>query len=329
MPSPFGFSYLPSTTFSVESSGESYLRDQEDVALDTDRGIIETTSVTAEKLYAVVEAYEVQDEDQESGQTKNKWNNRGIVLAWCLLVALATTGVVVLVMYLTGALKPSATTMPSPSPTTEPPLSDEEIACNFLGKVTLDECRILTVFDAQNITRKDHVVGMTIPNEIGVLTQLTYLDLYSSSLSGTMPHSFSRLTNLNRLSLSNNQLSGTIPWSLSTLTNLTFLDFGSNSLTGTILSSFGNLTNLLNFVLSMNQLNGTIPSSLSRLTHLTWLDFSFNTLTGTISTSFANLTRLYFLDLSCNQLLGSAPSALCELSISNELTILCSPTTCC
>ncbi|KAL6312344.1 hypothetical protein AAG906_007995 [Vitis piasezkii] len=80
-----------------------------------------------------------------------------------------------------------------------------------------------------------------IPDEIGMLTKLTYLRISDCGLDGELPVSLGNLTLLEELDLSYNyDLSGAIPSSLGYLKNLIHLDLSHNFLS----SSFGNLTNL-------------------------------------------------------------------------------------
>ena len=60
-----------------------------------------------------------------------------------------------------------------------------------------------------------------IPPEIGNLTNLTQLYLYSNELTGEIPESIGNLTNLTQLYLYSNELTGEIPKSIGNLTNLT------------------------------------------------------------------------------------------------------------
>jgi hypothetical protein len=74
-----------------------------------------------------------------------------------------------------------------------------------------------------------------IPSDLGLLTDLTYLDLQSSQLTGTIPSALGDLSKLTGLYLDRNQLTGTIPPSLgSSLTNLVGLWIYNNALTGSV-----------------------------------------------------------------------------------------------
>ena len=84
--------------------------------------------------------------------------------------------------------------------------------------------------------------------------RVTRLDLSGNGLSGTLPSELGRLTNLEYLYLFTNQLSGSLPSSLGNLTNLKELDLRYNQLSGSLPSSLGNLTNLQRLWLGGNQL---------------------------------------------------------------------------
>jgi hypothetical protein len=154
--------------------------------------------------------------------------------------------------------------------------------------------------------REQNVQGQ-IPVDLGLLTDLTYLDLSFNQLSGTIPRSIGALKALMRLDLEHNQLSDTIPSSLGSLTALTLLYLYGNQLNGTIPSSLGALTALTGLSLWVNQLTGTIPSSLGNLKALTRLDLDDNKLNGTIPSSLGSLTGLNELYLFDNQLVGTMP----------------------
>jgi hypothetical protein len=131
------------------------------------------------------------------------------------------------------------------------------VACSFLNISSVSVCQTMTKFEGRAI------MGNTIPTELGLLSQLTYLSLIENQLMGTIPSTLGRLMQLTELYLSTNQLTGTIPSTLGNLVNLTDLSLLENLLTGTIPSTLGNLTQLTYLDLGSNpQLNGEIPSAL-------------------------------------------------------------------
>ena len=61
---------------------------------------------------------------------------------------------------------------------------------------------------------------LTIPPELGLLTDLDYLQLQDNQLTGTIPSEIGNLTGLRRLWLHGNRLTGELPGSLINLTAL-------------------------------------------------------------------------------------------------------------
>ena len=267
----------------------------------------ETTTIHAEAM-AVVDA-EIADSQIELLRPSKR---NGLCWLWiALLVTVLAVAVGVGAYCGTGKCggSPSTTSLtpvvaPFGVPSTSlPPMSIFEqqltVACTFLDSPNISECQNMSSFTGKS-------VGTTIPLEIGVLTQLIFLNLYG------------------------NRLIGTIPSSLGNLTKLTELDLLMNSLTGTIPSLLGNLTQLSSLGLSFNQLNGTVPSIVGNLIKLTSLFLGDNQLTGSIPSTFLNLVQLRVLALNNNpQLTVTIPSTLCnsELSILIDCdTVAC---TCC
>ncbi|CAI9299658.1 unnamed protein product [Lactuca saligna] len=162
----------------------------------------------------------------------------------------------------------------------------------------------------------------TIPEALGILTNLRVLLLSGSSLTGSIPKSLGRLPYLEvldlsynmltgpiptflgkilKLDLSFNQLNGSIPESFGKLASLTEMYLEANQLTGPIPASIGNLVSLQAFSMYSNLLNGSIPESFGKLAKLDWLDMSNNSLEGVVSEAhFANLSMLKHLDTSLN-----------------------------
>ncbi|XP_023762866.1 receptor-like protein 19 [Lactuca sativa] len=162
----------------------------------------------------------------------------------------------------------------------------------------------------------------TIPEALGILTNLRVLLLSNSGLTGTIPKSLGRLRYLEvldlsynmltgpiptfigkllKLDLSFNQLNGSIPESFGKLDALTEMYLEVNQLTGPIPASIGNLVSLQAFSMYSNLLNGSIPESFGKLAKLDWLDMSNNSLEGVVSEAhFANLSMLKHLDTSSN-----------------------------
>lgn len=316
-----------------------------------DRSADYDTIMTERDFYAL-EAHRVPDEEQDdiidvvdAHPVTIKWYRRHSYQFICVILALfggILGGVIVLVSSRSGTVDNQASSAPiaspvspAPAPITTISFTPEEIACNFLSRTSLTECRATVSFDSFSNTA-DTATGFTIPSEIGLLTQLTRLSLWKNELKGTIPTTLSRLTQLTHLDFSNNQLTGSIPTSLSSLTQLTafsiatntfsgtlslissltqltFLDVYDNRFNGTVPTTFSNLMKLQYFKLGLNTLRGTIPLFLSTLTELTYLDFTVCDFSGTIPASFSNLTMLTYLTFFNNLLTGTIPSSLSSL----------------
>ncbi|PWA79680.1 protein kinase-like domain-containing protein [Artemisia annua] len=173
----------------------------------------------------------------------------------------------------------------------------------------------------------------SIPEQIGLLSNLTYLSLSQNNLTGTLPASFFNLlvslVNLLHLDLSQNRIMGPIPSTLGSMINLKFLDLstnklngsippelsnlqslvqmnlGDNNLDGPIPPSFGNLSALKFLNLGMNNISGPIPLDITTLFELEHVDLNHNRLFGPVHPEFGKLSKLFYLDLSSNQLSGN------------------------
>lgn len=152
-----------------------------------------------------------------------------------------------------------------------------------------------------------------LPPELGDLSELRVLALYSNQLHGVIPPELGDLPELGYLGLSSNLLTGPLPGELVKLGKLRSLELGFNQLGGTILPEIGNLTGLESLDLSHNQFSGPIPNELGHLGNLSLLQLSHNQLTGSIPTALGDLSKLSQLDLSYNQLQGAVPEPVVNL----------------
>jgi len=109
---------------------------------------------------------------------------------------------------------------------------------------------------------------MTLPDSIGSLSSLEYLDLENNQLN-ILPESIGNLTKLEKLILTNNKLK-TLPQSIGNLISLKKLVLKDNLLT-TLPKSLGNLKKLELLVLSGNHIT-FIPDSIRELPQLKFLD---------------------------------------------------------
>ncbi|XAR68789.1 hypothetical protein NMG60_11000155 [Bertholletia excelsa] len=147
-----------------------------------------------------------------------------------------------------------------------------------------------------------------LPDSIGLLKNLSKINLSTCKFSGVIPESMAHLTQLVYLDFSSNNFTGPLP-SFSMSKNLTYIDVSHNSLTGPVRSTyFDGLSKLLNIDLAYNSFNGSLPSSLFSLPSLKKILLSNNQFDGQILESTnRSLAPLDTLDLSSNKLGGSIP----------------------
>ncbi|KAA3468839.1 LRR receptor-like serine/threonine-protein kinase ERECTA [Gossypium australe] len=182
-----------------------------------------------------------------------------------------------------------------------------------------------------------------IPNFIGSLSDLTYLDLSDNFSTGFIPHQFGNLSRLLYLDLSYNYLWGSIPLSFDNMPALQCINFEGNNLEGGIPKSLGKICNLkeLNLkdnelsesllvvvknlsgcakdslqalILARNQLTGALPN-LSILSSFQRINLRGNNLEGGTPKSLGNICNLKELDLTNNKLSGSLGVVVKNLSV--------------
>ncbi|XVE93086.1 hypothetical protein REPUB_Repub01dG0159900 [Reevesia pubescens] len=136
---------------------------------------------------------------------------------------------------------------------------------------------------------------------------VTRVDLGNANLSGQLVPQLGQLSNLQYLELYSNNISGIIPEELGNLTDLVSLDLYLNVLTGHIPTTLGKLSKLRFLRLNNNSLSGQIPWSLTTVMSLQVLDLSNNLLTGDIPVngSFSLFTPISF----ANNHLNNPPPA--------------------
>uniref|UniRef100_A0ACD5XHB9 Uncharacterized protein n=1 Tax=Avena sativa TaxID=4498 RepID=A0ACD5XHB9_AVESA len=197
--------------------------------------------------------------------------------------------------------------------------------------------------------------GVQIPEFLGSLHKLRYLDLHQSNFIGRIPPQLGNLSNLRYLNLNSEELeygtsaySTDITW-LSQLTYLEHLDMSNVNLS-TIVNlvpvmnmlpslkvlllqdcslrtssgslQLSNLTSLETLDLSANGFNRHItPNWFWGLTRLEYLDISLNGFYGQFPNEIGNMTSIVHLGLSDNNLVGMIPSNLQNLCSLEEFFV--------
>ncbi|KAH0645790.1 hypothetical protein KY290_034595 [Solanum tuberosum] len=160
-----------------------------------------------------------------------------------------------------------------------------------------------------------------VPDSIGNLHSLCYLNLQNCSLSDLIPESIGNLTAITELTLSSNSFTGNVLSTISKLNKLVHLDLSNNHFQGSFPESIGNLTNIIKLTLQCNNFTGTVPSTILKLNKLVVLDLSFNHFQGSIPESIGNLTAITQLTLSINSFTGNVPSSFRKLNKLHSLSL--------
>ena len=142
----------------------------------------------------------------------------------------------------------------------------------------------------------------SLPTEMGLLSNILHIGIYSARMTGTIPTEIGELKLLEKFILYDNELLGSIPSELGMLAKVIDLQLDENSLTGSVPTELGGLSNLEVLYLNSNSLEGSVT------------DLNFVS------------QELYLLNLEDNWLLtGEVPPVLCRL---DELYFDCSNTLC-
>ncbi|XP_061948576.1 BRASSINOSTEROID INSENSITIVE 1-associated receptor kinase 1-like [Populus nigra] len=180
-------------------------------------------------------------------------------------------------------------------------------ALNSLKTNLLDPNNVLQSWDA-TLVNPCTWFHVTCNNENSV----TRVDLGNANLSGQLVTQLGVLSNLQYLELYSNNITGQIPDELGNLTNLVSLDLYLNNLTGPIPQTLGKLQKLRFLRLNNNTLSGTIPVNLTTVTTLQVLDLSNNQLTGDVPVngSFSFFTPISFANNKFNASQAPPPPPL-------------------
>ncbi|KAL3747387.1 hypothetical protein ACJRO7_016207 [Eucalyptus globulus] len=164
----------------------------------------------------------------------------------------------------------------------------------------------------QILSASDCQIRGRIPEEMGFLKRLTFLDLGHNALDCNIPSSIGGLERLQRLYLDNNHLEGPILNEICNLTALGELLLQQNRISRSIPNCIGNLSNLQKFLISSNNMTSVIPFSLWGLQELIFLNLSHNSFNGGLPLEIGKMRAIESIDLSWNRLTGAIPSSIQE-----------------
>ncbi|KAI5652506.1 hypothetical protein M9H77_29693 [Catharanthus roseus] len=183
-----------------------------------------------------------------------------------------------------------------------------------------------------------------LPDELGLLTDLSLLHLSNNRFCGILPQTLSNLTRLFELDLSSNRFVGPFPSVVLKLPTLQFLDLRYNEFEGPLPSDLFNknfdavfvnnnrfssviptnigVSSATVLVLANNKLAGCLPPSIvnfaDTLEELLLINMS---LTGCLPPQVGYLYKLRVLDVSYNKVIGPVPYSLAGLSRLEQLNL--------
>ncbi|TVU25342.1 hypothetical protein EJB05_27834 [Eragrostis curvula] len=192
----------------------------------------------------------------------------------------------------------------------------------------LRPCLVGNMTGLNVISLSENYLQGSIPEELGMLSEMSYLALGVNSLSGTVPLRLFNMSSLSSLGLELNHLDkAVLPSDFgSHLPNLLHLGLDSNNFEGPIPASLANASRLIVIGLSHNNFSSKVPSSLGSLRDLTFLNLESNHLETSdrksweFIDSLVNCSKLQTIALSMNNLRGFVPNSIGNLS--SELNIL-------
>lgn len=166
--------------------------------------------------------------------------------------------------------------------------------------------------------------------EVNSSGRVVKLDLFKNNLSGTLPESIGNLTKVEFVNIKHNKLTGQIPSSIGNLENVDYLllagaafsdergvpsvlrdhyaskiDWKGNTFSGEIPPELGNLKNMKFLDLSRNNFTGGIPPEIGNATSLVGLYLNANSYTTIIPPELGNLVNLKHLQIHGGHHAGS------------------------
>ncbi|KAL3747404.1 hypothetical protein ACJRO7_016223 [Eucalyptus globulus] len=182
--------------------------------------------------------------------------------------------------------------------------------CQIRGRIPeeMGFLKTLTFLDLGN-----NALDYNIPSSIGGLERLQRLYLDRNHLKGPIPNEICNLTGLGKLVLEQNRISGSIPNCIQNLSSLQIFFIGSNNMTSVIPLSLWGLQELIFLNLSLNSFNGGLPLEVGKMRAIESMDISWNRLTGAIPSSIQGFESLASLNLSRNSFQGSIPQSISHL----------------
>ncbi|XP_026420551.1 receptor like protein 23-like [Papaver somniferum] len=163
---------------------------------------------------------------------------------------------------------------------------------------------------------KGSIPSSICSRELGLYSNIQYLDLSNNKLSGIIPTSIRFCDSLIYLNLATNNFTGNVPKELEQANKLQILQLNDNNFDGTPLHFIGKLHELVVLNLANNNFGGSISTlSAASLNNLQILSLRSNNFTESIPEDLFDLHLLHLLDLSGNNLTGLIPKKIGNLTM--------------
>jgi len=192
--------------------------------------------------------------------------------------------------------------------------NSEGHVCTWRGKRSAYEKKGVLKCTPGNLVERlalfDNNLQGTLPSEIGLLSELTYLDIGNNDISGRVPSSLGILRNMTYLTLNGNDFRDRLPSSLEGLTKLEVLDLSNNEIDGPLLNAT-NWKSMNKLKVDGNFFTGEVPKSFGAFDSLEILHIQRNKLSGSVDGFMcANLPSEFELDCE-----GGIPDVQCTCCI--------------
>ncbi|KAJ1423844.1 Leucine-rich repeat-containing N-terminal, plant-type [Sesbania bispinosa] len=216
--------------------------------------------------------------------------------------------------------------------------------CNYTGIYCAPAPDDPHMYTVAGIDLNHGNIAGSLPEELGLLTDLALFHINSNRFCGSLPSSFSNLHLLFELDISNNQFSGPFPEVVLCLPSLKFLDIRFNGFQGNVPSRLFDLkldalfinNNKFQFslpenfgnspasvvVFANNDLKGCIPSSLAKMKDtLNEIIIMNSGLRGCLPAEIGDLEKVTVFDVSFNKLVGELPESMGRMKSLEQLNV--------
>ncbi|XP_042032424.1 leucine-rich repeat extensin-like protein 3 [Salvia splendens] len=216
--------------------------------------------------------------------------------------------------------------------------------CNYTGVICWPTPEFPHELTVAGIDLNHGDIAGSLPNELGLLYDLSLIHLNSNRFCGTIPRTFVNMKRLHELDLSNNRFAGTFPRVMLQLPSLRYLDIRFNEFEGELPRKLFELdldaifvnnnrfssalpdnigkSRVSVIVLANNNFRGCVPAGLGEMGETLNELILINTgLSSCFPSEISKLKNLTVLDLSNNQIVGELPRAIGEMNMLEQLNV--------